>query len=250
MVSTVVVGKEASRGITMNSSSATADQAPARAVRKDVARNRELLLTAADEVFAERGATLDEVARQAGVGVATAYRHFDSKQALLRALFEQRIEQVTEHMRRAELLPDPRQALETFLYQACELQAKDRGMRELVHANHGIPGATAFRERLEPIANRIVERARAAGVLRPEFTAADIPILLVTIGGVSDYAGPLAPDLWRRYLDFLMDGVFAEGIPRRRITVPPLAPEQIDLAMDRWHRPRSRSAGSDTVLQS
>ncbi|MET3804843.1 AcrR family transcriptional regulator [Nakamurella sp. UYEF19] len=230
----------------MNSSSAgsaTADQAvPARPVRKDVARNRALLLAAADEVFAARGVdiTLDEVAREAGVGVATAYRHFDSKQVLLQALFENRIDQVTERMLRAESLPDPRQAFETFLSQACEMQANDRGMREVVHANHGLPAAAAFRERLEPIANRIVERAKDAGLLRPEFTAADIPMMLVTIGGVSDYAGSLEPGLWRRYLDFFLDGVLAEGVPRQRVAVPPLTGEQLDLAMDGWHRTRSR----------
>ncbi len=224
-----------------SSSSATAEQAGARPVRKDVARNRALLLAAADEVFAARGVdiTLDEVARQAGVGVATAYRHFDNKQALLQALFENRIDQVTERMLRAEALPDPRQALETFLYQACEMQSNDRGMREVVHAGYGLPGAAAFRERLEPIANRIVARARDAGLLRAEFEAADIPIMLVTIGGVSDYAGAMEPELWRRYLDFFLDGVLAEGVPRRSVSIRPLTGEQLDLAMDGWHRTRA-----------
>lgn len=224
------------------SGNATVDPAPARAVRKDVARNRALLLAAADEVFALRGVdvTLDEVARQAGVGVATAYRHFDSKQALLQALLEDRIDRVTERMLRAEELADPREALESFLYQSCELQAGDRGMREVVHATQGMPGAAAFRERLEPIAQRIVERARAAGIVREEFTASDIPMMLVTIGGVSDYAGSQEPDLWRRYLDFFLDGVLAVGVPRRSITVPPLTVEQLDLTMDGWHRTRSR----------
>lgn len=226
----------------MNSNSVAADRAPARPVRKDVARNRALLLAAADEVFAERGAevTLDEVARLAGVGVATAYRHFDSKQALLTALFDNRVDQVAERMHQVERLADPREAFETFLYQACELQATDRGMREVVHASYGLPGAAVVRDRLEPIANRIVERARAAGVLRPEFDAADIPMLLVTVGGVSDCAGALAPGLWRRYLDFFMDGVLAEGTRRRTVTVPPLAAHQIDVAMAGWHRPHSR----------
>jgi AcrR family transcriptional regulator len=225
----------------MTSTKTDAGPAPARPVRKDVARNRALLLQAADVVFAERGVevTLDEVARHAGVGVATAYRHFDSKQALLEALFEGRIERISQRMLEAERLDDPREAFETFVYQACEMQARDRGMREVVHANHGLPTAAVFRERLEPIARRIVERAKAAGVLRPEFDVLDIPMLFVIVGGVSDYAGAIEPELWRRYLDILMDGLLAAGTARRTLSVAPLGPDQVEVAMENWHRPRS-----------
>ena len=228
---------------TATGNAAAGEPAPVKPVRKDVARNRGLLLSAADELFGERGVevTLDDIARHAGVGVATAYRHFDSKQALLQALVEGRIERIAERMQAAERLEDPREAFETFIYRACEMQAKDRGMRESVHANNGLPGAASFRERLEPIARRIVDRAMAAGVLRPEFDIADIPMLFVSIGSIADYAGAVEPELWRRYLDFFMDGVLAVGTPRRTMSVPPLAAEQVEAAIENWHRPGHRS---------
>lgn len=224
----------------MSSSAVTVARTPVRALRKDVARNRALLLQAADDLFTQRGVevTLDDIARHAGVGVATAYRHFDSKQALLEALFEGRLEHIVQVLQATESLTDPREAFETFLYRACELQARDRGMREAIHANHGLPGAAKLRDRLEPIAGRIVDRAKAAGVVRPEFTVADVPMLFVAVGSICDYAGDIEPELWRRYLDLFMDGLLSLGMPRRRISVPPLQIGQIDLAMDNWHRPR------------
>ncbi len=222
--------------------STAAATTPARPVRKDVARNRALLLRAADELFSERGVeiTLDDVARHAGVGVATAYRHFDSKQALVSELFQGRIDRIALRMQEAEALADPRKAFEAFVYQACEMQANDRGMRESVGATHGLPGAAVIRDRLQPVATRIVDRAKAAGVLRPEFTTTDVPMLFVMVGGLSDYLGSIDPGLWRRYLDFFMDGVLAAGTEHRAISAPPLAESQVEAAMEHWHRPPSR----------
>ncbi len=225
----------------MTSGMVGVERAGDKPVRKDVARNRALLLSSADELFGERGVevTLDDIARHAGVGVATAYRHFDSKQALLQALLEGRIERIAANMVEAESLADARAAFETFLYGACEMQAKDRGMREAVRAHQGLPAGASFRARLEPIARRIVDRAKAAGVVRPEFDVADIPMLFACVGAVSDYAGTIEPQLWRRYLDFFLDGVLTAGTAHRTVSVPPLASAQVELAVENWHRPRT-----------
>jgi AcrR family transcriptional regulator len=211
-----------------------------RVVRKDVARNRALLIAAANEVFAERGAdaTLDDIARHAGVGVATAYRHFESKQALLGALFEERLGKILQMMLDADALPDPREAFEAVVYGVAALQAHDRGMREVMRSDHGIDRVSAIRERVQPIAIRIVERARAAGILRPELETNDIPMVLWMTGAISDYTGVVSPDLWRRYLDFMLDGMLAESVPRRTITVPALDQLQVEAAMHNWQTQR------------
>lgn len=214
----------------------------ARPVRKDVARNRALLLKAADEVFAARGvdATLDEIAKHAGVGVATAYRHFENKQALLEALFEDRMGRVLELLETTEQITDAREALEQFLYGIGEMQAADRGLRESLGADHGVQKAEEIRERLQPHLERLIVRAQQAGVVRPEFQLTDVPVLLWMTSAVSDYAGEVSPTLWRRYLDFLLDGVSAADQQRRAVAEPALDLEQVEQAMREWHQPRNR----------
>ena len=209
-----------------------------RPVRKDVARNRALLLQAADEVFSERGsdATLDDIARHAGVGVATAYRHFENKQALLEALFQNRLSQAVEVMTAAEAIADPRASFEALIYGVVEMQSRDRGMREAVAADPELHRAANVRARVTPILERVIERAARAGILRPEFDLADVPMIFLMMGAVSDRAGAESPELWRRYLAFLLDGMFGEAVPVHTIDVAALTPEQTDAAMHRWRR--------------
>ncbi|HZV26773.1 MAG TPA: hypothetical protein VFG00_10825 [Acidothermaceae bacterium] len=85
---------------------------------------------------------------------------------------------------------------------------------------------------------RIVSRAQAAGILRPELEANDIPMVLWMTGAISDYTEPVSSDLWRRYLDFMLDGMLAESLPRRAISVPALDQAELETAMHNWHSHR------------
>ena len=85
---------------------------------------------------------------------------------------------------------------------------------------------------------RIVSRAQAAGILRPELEANDIPMVLWMTGAISDYTEPVSSDLWRRYLDFMLDGMLAESLPRRTISVPALDQAELETAMHNWHSHR------------
>ena len=116
----------------------------------------------AEELFAERGTevTLEEIARHAGVGVATAYRHFASKSAIVEAMFESRIGKFLAVLHECESIADPREAFETYLYRICELQATDRGMREAISANHGINKVAEFRDRGKPLFEQLFQRAQ------------------------------------------------------------------------------------------
>src|SRR6478609_1139321 len=91
--------------------------APDRALRKDAALNRERLLAAASELFAEQGfsVTLNDIAHHAGVGIGTAYRRFPNKEAVMDALFEQRLQQVADVAREALEDPDAWNGLLTFM---------------------------------------------------------------------------------------------------------------------------------------
>src|SRR6185436_6544187 len=100
-----------------------------RPLRADAARNRARLLVAAKEVFAARGldATMDEVARRAGVGVGTAYRRFRNRDDLIAALFEERLDDFMRLLDEALADADPWAGLRGFLERSMEMQAEDRG---------------------------------------------------------------------------------------------------------------------------
>src|ERR1700709_2058318 len=102
-------------------------ETPERPLRKDAARNRERILAAAGEVFAERGleVTLDDIAHHAGVGVGTVYRRFRDKEELIDALFDERMDAVLTVAEQALAVDDPWLGLEGFFVSILELQAVD-----------------------------------------------------------------------------------------------------------------------------
>jgi AcrR family transcriptional regulator len=138
-------------------------------LRADAARNRELILRTAAEVFAEHGleAGYDEIARRAGIGVGTVYRRFPERSELVQALFESRIQEILAVAEEAGRNKDPFDGLAWFLEAAVERQVADRGLKEVLVSDicqdeHRMVG----RERIGPILEQIVARAQAAGTLR------------------------------------------------------------------------------------
>lgn len=206
------------------------DVAPARPRRKDAARNRELLVDAAREVFARRGveASLDDVAKHAGLGVGTAYRHFANKHELLQALMSQTIDQVIEAAERAAAMADPWQALVAFLEAMLEVQARDRGLREVLMGVHDPDSLDRVHDRLSPLLNDIVRRARRAKVVRNDLAASDLGMMITMLCAVAEVAGDADPELWRRYLAMSLDGIKPGG---SRLPVKALDDETLRRAM-------------------
>ena len=202
-----------------------------RPLRRDAERNRQRILEAARELFAERGlgVTLNDIAHHAGVGVGTVYRRFPDKAQLIDALFEQRFEEFVELLDAALDDPDPWQGFAGFLERALELQAADRGLRELVL---GAPGGrervAQLRAQLYPLGERRVQRAREAGQLRADCEAQDIAILQLMLGLVIDAAQDVAPELWRRYLGIVFQGLRANPGPPAPLAPSALSPERMD----------------------
>jgi AcrR family transcriptional regulator len=214
-----------------------------RPLRADASRNRERILEAARALFAERGleVTMDEIARRAGVGVGTAYRRFRHRDEIVVALFEQRMGDYAALAEEAAADPDAWNGLVTFLERSLAMQAADRGLKELlVGHSHADPRVVRVRERVIPVIERLVARAHAAGALRPDVGALDLPMVSLMIGQVTDFSEDVAPGLWRRYLALLLDALRSE---RTTLPLAPLAPDQLDAAMAAWQPPRRRSAG-------
>jgi AcrR family transcriptional regulator len=186
-----------------------------RPVRRDVARNRARLIEAAREVFAKRGldATLDDIARHAGVGTGTTYRHFANKQELAAALFADSSEQIVIDAQVALTIDDPWEGLVAFFQTSAERQAADRGLHQVLmgHQLDGDPLGT--RERLIDAVARLFERARSAGVIRADAEPTDAAAIFSMLGVAYDMSAATHPDLWRRYLALLLDGLRATDRP-------------------------------------
>jgi AcrR family transcriptional regulator len=186
------------------------DGAGDRPLRRDAERNRQRILAAAAEVLSERGldATLDEVARAAGVGVGTVYRRFPDKESLIQELFKDRIDAMVKAAEQALTEPDPWQALVSFLDFAITLMASNMGLRQLLmFSTYGKERISYARNQMAPVVTKLVERAQASGDLRPDFAGTDVKMIVFMLSSVAEYASATRPDVWRRYLALLIDGL-------------------------------------------
>ncbi|GAB3434276.1 TetR/AcrR family transcriptional regulator [Actinophytocola sediminis] len=183
-----------------------------RPLRADAARNRELLLTAATDEFTERGldASVADIARRAGVGKGTVFRHFATKDDLIAAIVLDRINALNAVGERLLGAPDPAAGLLEFLTVA----ARQRQQRDLSFLNDagGINAeVTRARMLMSEIVEALVGRAREQGVIRADITGIDVILLMCAPNYVTDYVRDAPPDLWQRYLAIIFDGLRREG---------------------------------------
>ena len=213
-----------------------------RPLRADAARNRARLLVAARAVFAERGldATMDEIARRAGVGVGTAYRRFRNRDDLIAALFEERLDEFMRVLDDALADDDPWRGLSHFLERWMEMQAEDRGFKELLlQSAEGRERVRLFRAHIRPRVGELVRRARDAGEVRADLVEDDVLLVSLMTGAVADFACGVEPQLWRRALTLQLDGLRAHRTGATPLPVGPLDQDQTDRAMAAW-RPGRR----------
>jgi AcrR family transcriptional regulator len=213
-----------------------------RPLRRDAERNRQRILKAAAEVFTERGldVSLDEVARHAGVGVGTVYRRFGTKEDLVEALFVDRIEEMAGLAEDAAKIPDPWSGLVYFMERAAERMAGDVGLRQmLMFATYGGDLTRYARERNAPLVRRLLERAQAAGQVRSDLTPTDIPFIVFVLTEAAQFARQISPEIWRRYLTLVIDGLRPGRECVTPLPVPALLPEEFEETM-RHNAPRHR----------
>jgi AcrR family transcriptional regulator len=179
-----------------------------RPLRADARRNRERIVEAAREVFAHDGleAQIDDVAARAKVGVGTVYRHFPTKDALLVALIAARFQSFGVYGRESLDLDDPWEALEGYLRRSAEVMSRDAGVRHALERRPDLldecPGEmTGLRE----VNQQVIARALAAGVIRPDATADDIPLVMRSLCSAMGHEG----QDWRRLMAIAFDGLRA-----------------------------------------
>jgi AcrR family transcriptional regulator len=208
-------------------------------LRADAERNRLRILAAADALFAERGldASLDEVALAAGVGVGTVYRRFASKDALIDALFEDKIRQVESLARAALEIADPWQAFVWFMYEVCRLHASDRGLKDAMLSDaRGHERVRRARDTIGPVGEALLVRAQAAGAVRADLVITDVPIVHFAVGLIAERTRDVSPEFWQRLLALMLDGLVAARDDATPLPVGPLGPEEFASAMSRRRR--------------
>ncbi|MFF7602577.1 TetR/AcrR family transcriptional regulator [Streptomyces mirabilis] len=205
----------------------SAPQASAKPLRRDAQRNRDAIVAAARKAFAEQGldASLEGVAREAGVAIGTVYRHFPRRLDLVEELFTAKFTDLFAAAEEAAAMDDAWEGFCYYLEKLCELQACDRAFNDLVSARlpvHAL-GRGMFERTKERVA-QIFRNAQEQGVLRDDVTPDDIAFVIWSQVGIIQATRAVAPNAWRRHLHLLLDAFRAECA--HELPEPPLTPQQ------------------------
>jgi AcrR family transcriptional regulator len=187
----------------------TPTQTSERAQRIDARRNRQRVVRAARRCMARDGldAGMDDIARAAGVGVGTVYRHFPTKDHLVEALASERFERLRELALEALENDDPWAAFEEFIRKAARIQTDDRALSEVLVSRPETMVAAANRVGMLELTDEVLKRAQEAGVVRNDAEARDVPMMMCALAGT--FRTPHA-DV-ERYRGIMLDGLRAPG---------------------------------------
>jgi AcrR family transcriptional regulator len=180
------------------------------ALRADALRNRRRILEAAAEAFSEGGLDVGvaEIARRAGVGAGTLFRRFPTKEDLIFAIVEERTLELVAAGREALEEEDPALAFRAFMFAGVEMHVRDQGFFDAVVSRiNKEDRLRELRDEIVEIAGELLERAQAAGKVRHDVEPHDLPLLMCAAAGAAAPMHGALPDLWRRYVGLILDGL-------------------------------------------
>lgn len=184
-------------------------------LRADARRNREAVLEAARERFRKCGidCQMEDIARSAGVGVGTVYRHFQTKGDLIAALVTDRFQRLAERATDALAEDDPWEAFCDLMRFAAELQVRDRGLSEFLSLQPQLAQHEAVESGLAGTTAELIVQAQRAGGMRADAVVEDVPTLICGLGAVTAGAAGSMPNLnWERFVEIMLDGLRAPGV--------------------------------------
>lgn len=210
------------------------DPPPAPRLRKDAALNRGRIIAAARREFAARGidASLEQIARSAGVAIGTLYRHFPTRVDLLLAAFAEKFDSFMAAADEALTAEDPWNGLSSYLEALCGMQAGDRGFNDFVSMRFPSCAETeAMHDRVCDVMARILLRAQEADVVRRDLTIADLITVTWANSRIIEATADIAPNAWRRHLLLMLDA-FRPRV-EAELGEPPLTDHELYQAMAR-----------------
>ena len=176
-------------------------------LRADAQRNLERVLDSAAALFAERGCdvSVDEIARRAGVGHATVFRRFPTKDALIAAVVSKQIRELVALVESELEEKDAGEAFRAFVWHAGERYSRDRALYDGFSRCVGLPEVAEAKAELDGLVGQLIERAQEAGAVRPDIAPDDVSALV----GSAIHGAAESPDreLWRRYVEVVLDGL-------------------------------------------
>ncbi|MEV7427527.1 helix-turn-helix domain-containing protein [Streptomyces sp. NPDC091212] len=206
--------------------SGEAAAAPSRTLRADAERNRARLVEAARSVFAENGieSPLENIAERAGVGIATLYRRFPTREELIAATYEAKLAEIADITEEASRAPDAWTGFRDCIEHFCATQAENQGFTSAVIMTLPVPAeVSVHRERLRKSLAALVQRAQEEGTLRDDFVLEDIALLLMATGAILGVTREAAPHAWRRLLAYQLEAFRAPGDPADPLPTAPTA---------------------------
>lgn len=180
--------------------------------RRDFEQNREAILAAAREAFSEKGvsASIESIAKRAGVGPATVYRHFPQRGLLVDAVFEMRAAEFITAIESAQQSSDPRDAFRRTIHAIVELQSQDRSFREILAGRDELPLDRPVFLKFGITLLHALEDARRAGVIRDDVENTDLMLLMLASEGIARQTAREDPAMLARIVDIVLDGVCVE----------------------------------------
>jgi AcrR family transcriptional regulator len=203
-----------------------------RPLRRDAREHREKLLAAAQREFAARGvdASLEKIARDAGVAIGALYRHFPTRLDLLMAAFQPRLAEFLDGATKALEIDDPWDGFVSYLENLFRVQAGDRGFNDFLSRRFTDNAETErIHDQMCLQIGDVLARAQDAGAARPDITLADVVNLIWSLGPIIDATTTTAPNAWRRYLYLMLDAYRAERA--HPLPEPPMTDQQLYDAM-------------------
>lgn len=202
-----------------------------RRLRRDAALNRERIVEAARVVFATRGTdvALEEIAKQAGVGLATLTRRFTRAQ-LIEAVFTGRAAEYLQIAEQAMKAPDGWTGFVRYLERLCEIQQQDRSLSDVLTLR--MPDSetiSEMRDRIYDAQLKLIRRAQDEGTLRRDLVPEDVILFLLATGGIISATAQTAPDTWRRTFALITESLRAE---HAQPLPPPPRPQDLLAALN------------------
>jgi len=214
-------------------------------LRADARRNRERIVTVAAECFALEGmeCQVAEIARRAGVGNATVFRHFPAKQDLLVAVVEAKMAAMVAVADEALAMDDPDTALRHFVDAMCEVHVRDHSLKQMAACHFaGNERLVAARDAMLARLGRLVDRAKEAGVVRPDVEAVDFTVLGIGVSSAVEGLEDERPGLYRRYLEIAYAGLRPQAGDAPALPSAAPTADELDAAWQRQARQRAGAA--------